>query len=114
MVAGENNPREIFPQGTKENERQGTRTDLYPDIVENFPQSSNLKVADEYVKLRGYGQGGDRKSNRQVGALKLSDIAAELGTSKRDLQRILRIERNLTNSMMQQEQLWKIFHRRYL
>lgn len=72
------------------------------------------KVADEYVRLRGYGQGGDRKSKGQDGLLKLSDIAKELGTSEKSLKRMLRIERNLTDSMKEQKQLGKIFHRRYL
>lgn len=57
MVAGENNPREIFPQGTKVNERQGTRTDLYPDIQENFPGSSKIQVRDIVATKLGIGSG---------------------------------------------------------
>ena len=57
------------------------------------------KVALEYVRLCGYKQGGDRKSNCQNGTLKLADIAKQLGTSERNLQRALSIERNLTDSM---------------
>lgn len=30
----------------KANERQRTRTDLYPDIQENFPESSKIQVRD--------------------------------------------------------------------
>lgn len=53
------------------------------------------------MKLCGYKQGGDRKSNCQNGGLKLSEIAKQLGTSERNLQRALRIERNLTEPMKQ-------------
>ena len=49
----------------------------------------------------GYKQGGNRKSNCQVGILKLSDIAKQLGTSERNLQRAISIERNLTEPMKQ-------------
>lgn len=75
-------------------------------LAANFGREKNneakqRKVADEYVKLCGYGQGGDRKSNCQVGVLKLSDIAKQLGTSERNLQRALSIERNLTEPMKQ-------------
>ena len=73
-------------------------------LAANFGRSKNneskqRKVAVEYVKLCGYKQGGDRKSNCQNGALKLSEIASQLGTSERNLQRALSIERNLTDSM---------------
>lgn len=73
-------------------------------LAANFGRKKNSdtkqrKVADEYVRLRGYGQGGDRKSKGQDGLLKLSDIAKELGTSEKSLKRMLRIERNLTDSM---------------
>lgn len=73
-------------------------------LAANFGRSKNddakqRKVAVEYVRLCGYGQGGDRKSNCQLGSLKLSDIANQLGTSERNLARALSIERNLTESM---------------
>lgn len=66
-------------------------------------EAKQRKVAVEYVKLCGYEQGGDRKSRCQSGTLKLSldEIAKQLGTSKRDLQRALSIERNLTEPMKQ-------------
>ena len=75
-------------------------------LAANFGRSKNneskqRKVAVEYVKLCGYKQGGDRKSNCQNGALKLSEIASQLGTSERNLQRALSIERNLTEPMKQ-------------
>ena len=59
------------------------------------------KVAVEYVRLCGYGNGGDRKSDSQNGNVKLTleEIARQLGTSKTNLTRALSIERNLTDSM---------------
>lgn len=53
-----------------------------------------------YVELKGYEHGGNRKSRCQDGTLiSLDEIAKELNMSKRNLQRALRIERNLTDSM---------------
>lgn len=53
-----------------------------------------------YVELKGYEHGGNRKSRCQDGTLiSLDQIAKELNMSKRNLQRALRIERNLTDSM---------------
>lgn len=53
-----------------------------------------------YVKLCGYKNGGDRKAECQNGTrLSLDEIASQLGTSKRNLQRALTIERNLTEPM---------------
>ena len=60
------------------------------------------KVTHEYVRLCGYGRGGDRKSECHNGALKkltLLEISKQLGTSERNLQRALTIERNLTEDM---------------
>lgn len=54
----------------------------YTIIISKNDDKKQRKVAVEYVKLCGYGQGGDRKSNCQVGTLKLSEIAKQLGTSK--------------------------------
>lgn len=47
-------------------------------LAANFGRSKNneskqRKVADEYVRLCGYGQGGNRKSKGQDGLLKLSE-----------------------------------------
>ena len=54
------------------------------------------------MKLCGYKNGGDRKAQCQVGTLlSLDEIASQLGTSKRNLQRALTIERNLAESMKQ-------------
>ena len=52
-----------------------------------------------YVELKGYKHGGNRSSRCQDGILILDEIAKELNMSKRNLQRALRIERNLTDSM---------------
>jgi len=76
-------------------------------LAANFGRSKNddrkqRKVADEYVRLCGYGRGGDRKSECHNGALKkltLLEISKQLGTSERNLQRALAIERNLTEDM---------------
>lgn len=72
-------------------------------ISNNFGRRKNSPEKDRkalatYVALRGYEHGGSRCQN---GTLKLSldEIAKELNTSKRNLQRALSIERNLTDSM---------------
>lgn len=63
------------------------------------------KGASEYVRLRGYKQGEVGKNHFQTcpnGTSEkstLDKIAKELNMSKRNLQRALRIERNLTDSM---------------
>lgn len=65
-------------------------------------EAKQRKVAVEYVKLCGYKPNGDRKAECQNGTrLSLDEIASQLGTSKRNLQRALTIERNLTESMKQ-------------
>ena len=52
------------------------------------------------MRLCGYSANGDRTTECQNGTrLTLEEIATQLGTSKRNLQRALRIERNLTDSM---------------
>ena len=81
-------------------------------LAANFGREKNdeakqRKVAVEYVKLCGYKNGemgNGRKKECQLGAptlLSLDQIAEQLGTSKRNLQRALTIERNLTESMKQ-------------
>lgn len=63
-------------------------------------ESKQRKVAVEYVRLCGYSANGDRATECQNGTrLTLNEIASQLGTSKRELKRALRIERNLTDSM---------------
>ena len=74
-------------------------------LAANFGRSKNdeskqRKVAVEYVKLCGYGQGRPEK-DANLAHLSLDQIAKQLGTSKRDLQRALSIERNLTEPMKQ-------------
>lgn len=61
--------------------------------------SKDRKALETYVTLRGYKQGGDRKSKVHFGLLSLDEIAKELNMSKTNLKRALRIERNLTDSM---------------
>ena len=65
-------------------------------------ESKQRKVAVEYVRLCGYKNGGDRQAQCQNGTvLSLDEIASQLGTSKRNLQRALSIERNLSEPMKQ-------------
>ena len=75
-------------------------------LAANFGRTENdeakqRRVIVEYVRLCGYKNGGNRKSEGQLGTLKLSlrEIATQLGTSERNLKRALSIERNLTDSM---------------
>lgn len=74
-------------------------------ISNNFGRRKNNPEKDRkalvtYVELKGYKNGGDRQAQCQTGALlSLDEIAQELNMSKRNLQRALRIERNLTDSM---------------
>lgn len=81
-------------------------------LAANFGREKNdeakqRKVAVEYVKLCGYKNGemgNGRKKECQIGTptlLSLDEISKQLGTSKRNLQRALSIERNLTESMKQ-------------
>ena len=75
-------------------------------ISNNFGRRKNSpekdrKALETYVSLRGYQNGGNRKSDFHNGNLKLTleEIASELKMSKTNLIRALRIERNLTDSM---------------
>lgn len=73
-------------------------------ISNNFGRRQNNPAKDRkalatYVELKGYKHGGNRSSRCQDGTLILDEIAKELNMSKRNLQRALRIERNLTDSM---------------
>ena len=76
-------------------------------LAANFSRDKNdekkqRKVMLEYVKLCGYKANGDRTTECQNGTrLTLDEIAKQLGTSKRDLQRALSIERNLIEPMKQ-------------
>ena len=75
-------------------------------IAANFGRNKNdeakqRKVAVEYVRLCGYkngemGNGREKEVHNGLATkLTLDEIAAQLGTSKRDLQRALSIERNI-------------------
>lgn len=59
------------------------------------------------MTLRGYKQGRPEK-DANMACLTLDEIAKELNTSKRNLQRALRIERNLTDSMKELERLYGV------
>lgn len=74
-------------------------------ISNNFGRRKNDPAKDRkalatYVELKGY-KNGENQWGCQNGTPKssLEDIAKELNMSKRNLQRALRIERNLTDSM---------------
>lgn len=75
----------------------------YNRVMKSDDEAKQRKVAVEYVKLCGYKNGGDRKSDSHNGNVKLTldEIASQLGTSKTNLKRALTIERNLTESMKQ-------------
>lgn len=85
----------------------GTGTVARYDAIMKTDEAKQRKVAVEYVKLCGYKNGEmgkGRKKECQLGTptlLSLDEIASQLGTSKRNLQRALTIERNLTEPMKQ-------------
>lgn len=80
-------------------------------ISNNFGRRQNdpakdRKALETYVSLRGYKQGGTGSNqymqtcqNGTSAKSTFDEIARELNMSKRNLQRALRIERNLTDSM---------------
>ena len=80
-------------------------------ISNNFGRRKNnpakdRKALETYVSLRGYKQGGTGSNqymqtcqNGTSAKSTLDEIAKEFNMSKRNLQRALRIERNLTDSM---------------
>lgn len=76
-------------------------------ISNNFGRRKNdpakdRKALETYVELKGYknGEHGDKLcQNGTSEKSTLDEIAKELNMSKRNLQRALRIERNLTDSM---------------
>ena len=81
-------------------------------LAANFGRKKNSeakkrKIAAEYVKLCGYkhGEVGKHHSQRFQNGISekmtLDEIALKLGTSKANLQRALRIENKLTDSMKQ-------------
>lgn len=71
-------------------------------LAANFGRSKNddikqRRVANEYVRLCGC-KAGDNQWSDQNG-LTLEQIAKQLGTTRTNLKRMIRIERNLTESM---------------
>lgn len=60
-------------------------------------ESKQRKVASEYVKLCGLKHGDNQWTDHN--GLSLNEIAKQLGTSKTNLKRALRIENNLTDSI---------------
>lgn len=82
-------------------------------ISNNFGRRKNnpekdRKALETYVTLRGYknGEHGNKLCQDGTAKITLDDIAKELNMSKRNLQRALSIERNLTDSM--KKLLWKM------
>lgn len=83
---------------------QNEEAKLLALIANNFGRRKNdpakdRKAIETYVTLNGFTHGGDRRSKCQNGTLTLSEIAKQLNTSEKSLNRVLRIERNLTESM---------------
>ena len=70
------------------------------DFSKENSKSKQRKIADEYVRLCGYGQGRPEKESK-MDCLTLKQIASQLGTSEGSLKRSLRIERNLSEDMKQ-------------
>ena len=75
-------------------------------ISNNFGRRKNdpakdRKALETYVELKGYknGEHGDKLCQNGTAKSSLDEIAKELNMSKRNLQRALRLERNLTDSM---------------
>ena len=69
-------------------------------VTKTTALAKQRKVIVEYVRLCGHSPNGDRFTECQNGTrITLDEIAAQLGTTKRSLQRALSIERNLTDSM---------------
>lgn len=85
-------------------------------ISNNFGRRKNDPAKDRkalatYVELKGYKHGeigNGRKKKDHNGLSTLDEIAQELNMSKRNLQRALRIERNLTDSMKELLELSQI------
>ena len=82
---------------------QDEKSKLCALISNNFGRRKNdpakdRKALETYVELKGYGQGRPEKG-ANMACFSLDEIAKELNMSKRNLQRALRIERNLTDSM---------------
>ena len=73
------------------------------DRRKNNP-AKDRKALETYVELNGYkngeiGNGHEQTSPNGNSGMMLEEIAKQLGTSKTNLTRALRIERNLTDAM---------------
>ena len=87
-------------------------------ISNNFGRRENDPAKDRkalatYVELKGYKHGemgNGRKKTCQNGTSTLDEIAKELNMSTGNLRRVLRIERNLTDSMKELLDTGEIFH----
>lgn len=95
----------LAPITAIDDDLQDENSKLRALISNNFGQRKNDPAKDRkalatYVELKGY-KNGENQWGCQNGTPKssLEDIAKELNMSKRNLQRALRIERNLTDSM---------------
>lgn len=72
-------------------------------LAANFGRKQNSdakqrRIATEYVRLCGHKQGRPKKESN-MDSLNLDEIAKQLGTSKTNLKRALRIEKHLTEPM---------------
>ena len=84
-----------------DNEEKGRTRDVVAQIIAWVTVSdSRRKVLITYVELKGYKNGeiggGHQRVKNGLSAMTLDEIAKELNISKRNLQRVLRIERSLT------------------
>lgn len=69
-------------------------------MIQSVAISPDFPTVKSDVKLCGYKQGRPQKESN-MDCLSLDQIASQLGIPKRNLQRALTIERNLTESMKQ-------------
>lgn len=96
----------LAPITAIDDDLQDENSKLRALISNNFGRRKNdpakdRKALETYVELKGYksGEHGDKLCQNGTAKSSLDEIAKELNMSKRNLQRALRIERNLTNSM---------------
>ncbi len=93
----------LAPTTSIDDDLQDENSKLRALISNNFGRRKNDPAKDRkalatYVELKGYGQGRPEKG-ANLACFSLDEIAKGLNMSKRNLQRALRIERNLTDSM---------------
>ena len=100
----------LAPTTVIDDDLQDENSKLRALISNNFGRRKNdpakdRKALETYVSLRGYKQGEIGRNhfqdfqNGKAEKMTLEEIAKELNMSKRNLQRALRSERNLTDSM---------------